>query len=89
MRKNTTNKMIFKTKIPIESQCSHTSLYGRLWRRMETMPVPMVTENHEGVKFRTILLHPSSFLRVVVESTSSLLSLLFASVFADRRFILT
>lgn len=29
-----------------ESQYSQIPLYGRLWRRIETMPVPIVTENH-------------------------------------------
>lgn len=24
---------------------------GRVWRRSDTMPVPIVTENHDGVKF--------------------------------------
>lgn len=34
-------------------------------RRSETTPVPMVTENHDGEKFRTTLRHPTSYFVVV------------------------
>jgi hypothetical protein len=35
-----------RTKIATDIQYSHAPLYGRLYSRIETMPVPMVMANH-------------------------------------------
>ena len=49
----------FKQKMTTEIQYSQSPLYGRLWRRVETMPVPMITENHLSNKFKhsTLILY--------------------------------
>jgi hypothetical protein len=46
IKKNVINKTIFKQKIMTEIQYSQSPLNGKLWRRIETIPVPIVTENH-------------------------------------------
>jgi hypothetical protein len=43
---NVMKSAMFKQKITTEIQYSQSPLNGRLWRRTETMPVPMVTANH-------------------------------------------
>lgn len=45
------NRSTFSAKIMTEIQYSQTPLYGRLCSKIDTMPVPIVTENHlVGVK---------------------------------------
>jgi hypothetical protein len=46
MRVKVTKRMTLSAKIMTESQYSQAPLKGRLCSRMETMPVPMVAENH-------------------------------------------
>lgn len=48
----------FRAKVATEIQYIQSALYGRLCSRMETMPVPMQTLNHEGVKFSTTRRQP-------------------------------
>jgi hypothetical protein len=42
-----------------ESQYSHAALKGIAMRSRETIPVPIVTLNHEGEKFLTIRRQPT------------------------------
>ena len=58
MKRKVTNSSMLRQKITTEIQYSQRPLYGRLCNRMDTIPVPMVTLNHDGVKLRTILRHP-------------------------------
>lgn len=58
MRVNVRKRTTLSTKRMMERYCIQVVLYGRLCRRIDTMPVPIVTENHDGVKFRTIFRHP-------------------------------
>lgn len=37
--------------------CTAVALYGRLCNRMETMPVPIMTENHLSRRHRVNILH--------------------------------
>lgn len=39
------NKSTFRAKSTTDIQYNHRALYGRLWSRIETIPVPMITEN--------------------------------------------
>lgn len=61
MAKNKTNRTTLTAKIATEIQYSHRALYGRLWSRIDTIPVPMLTLNHDGVKFNTIRRQPVRF----------------------------
>jgi len=42
-----------------DSQYSQSALNGMAMRRRDTIPVPIVTLNHEGEKLRTILRQPT------------------------------
>jgi hypothetical protein len=55
-------RMALRPKKKTESQYSQSDLNGMLMNRSETTPVPMVTENHDGEKLRTIRRHPTSYL---------------------------
>lgn len=46
MDRNTPKSSTFNAKKTIESQYSHLALYGSVFSRIETIPVPMFTENH-------------------------------------------
>ena len=52
------NKTVFNAKMTTEIQYNHIPLYGRLWSRIETMPVPIVMLNQDGVKLSTTRRHP-------------------------------
>lgn len=47
------NNATFRTKMIMLSVCNGAAEegYGSAWSRRETTPVPMLTENHDGVKF--------------------------------------
>jgi hypothetical protein len=71
-----TKRRTLIAKMTTEIQYNHWALYGSVFKRIDTMPVPIVTENHlfvvsfcfiwwveatyEGVKLRMILLQPTS-----------------------------
>lgn len=48
MRVKVVNRRMFRQYTTTDSQYIHLALYGRLCSKMETMPVPIVTENHLG-----------------------------------------
>ena len=62
MNRKMTNRSTFRAKMMYEMYCSQVPLYGKLWSRMDVIPVPMLTLNHDGVKLRTIFRHPRWFL---------------------------
>ncbi len=43
---------MLSTNMTVEMIRSHGALYGKLWRRMDAIPVPMFTENQLGVMCR-------------------------------------
>ena len=53
------NKIVLRPKKITDSQYSHRALKGILYRRSDTMPVPIVTANQDGEKLRTILRQPT------------------------------
>lgn len=50
--KNPVNNEMLNKKTTIPITFNPLNWYGRLWRRIEVIPVPMLTENQEGVKLR-------------------------------------
>jgi hypothetical protein len=50
--KKTTNNKTFKQKMTTPITFNPGNWKGKLYSRMETIPVPMLTENQEGVKLR-------------------------------------
>jgi hypothetical protein len=44
--RNILKSKTLRAKTTTEIQYSQIPLYGRLWRRIDTIPVPIVTENH-------------------------------------------
>jgi hypothetical protein len=61
MPKAKVKRIVFRTKKATESQYSQSALKGMVMSRRETMPVPMVTENHDGEKLRTTRRQPTSY----------------------------
>jgi hypothetical protein len=41
-----TKRRTLRAKMTTEIQYSHGALYGSVFKRIDTMPVPIVTENH-------------------------------------------
>jgi hypothetical protein len=75
MMRKMMNKTTFSAKRMYDMYCSQRPLYGRFWSRMDVMPVPMFTENQEGVKFRIILRHPRCRFNAAAQMGASPLSI--------------
>lgn len=52
------NRTILRQNTAIEIQCIHLALNGRLCSKIDTMPVPIVTANQDGLKLSTTLRQP-------------------------------
>jgi hypothetical protein len=63
------SKMLRLKKLKL-MYCNHWALYGKLWRRMETMPVPMLTANHLVPKRHGQYSLHSSLQHVVVQMST-------------------
>lgn len=53
------NRIVLSPKKTTASQYSQAALNGIATRSRDTTPVPIVTENHDGEKFLTILRQPT------------------------------
>lgn len=51
MVKNTPNSKTLNAKVTMDIQYSHCPLYGSVFNRIDTIPVPMFTENHLSSQF--------------------------------------
>ena len=59
MMKAQANRMLFNPRKTTASQYSHSASNGMAANSRDTIPVPIVTLNHDGEKFLTILRHPT------------------------------
>jgi hypothetical protein len=59
IEKANANRVVLSAKKTTASQYSQSALNGMATRSRDTTPVPIVTENHEGEKFLTILRQPT------------------------------
>src|SRR5579871_3120464 len=55
-------RVVFSMKKIIDRCSSHLACHGMSCKSMPQIPVPIVTENHDGEKLRTIRRHPTSYL---------------------------
>ena len=55
-------RIVLRPKKTTDSQYNQSALKGIVMSSSDTMPVPIVTENQDGEKLRTIRRHPTSYL---------------------------